>query len=660
MSSAINIILRATDQASGIVRSVGQALKNAFSGVKSGSMAGIGQGLLGLSAAFTAVSGVISQVSSAFSAFFSRLAAGAEEYAKLERATLRLGRAMGSLGAARREVGELLDSNLGVEFDDTDVVRANLLLRQLTGNLRGGSKDMELLGDIAANTDQDLSSVAQSVGLLTARIAAGGTELSRYTMALVAARVLTAEDAAELSRMAKASDDAGRKIQFLFDALNRQHGGALKETTADINQASRAMKDFIGDTWRALGRDLWQPLRDIGLFLSALVIKPLQFAVSTIVNTVRFAADFLAAKSNDMSIKDAAKFALDNNPYFGQGEEGNPVVPKKIGVPPDENNGPDGEGGSDAPSGSASGRSAGAKSTSLADLKLDTAAASERLLQAQAKTEDEKYRLQQEVAERQATTLQDRLAWQRRTGAQEEVILATETALFAAQADLAEIVAKRAKAAKDAAKAIADASKNAADAQYDSLESEREDAARKQKTADDDRLAADRAEYDLTWSRATPAQRKKRLEDELRALQNIQAVGITNAQINGERLENKDQIRGAIAERQQRLDAVNKEIAAAKPASLTPPPAIPRPRQSASTADLLSAMSDTAPVRPTPGFWLAGIAPLMKGNIHTLTRPGAHAAVAAAPVKRDPVEDYTKRTADTLDRIEKTLQPPRR
>jgi hypothetical protein len=70
-------------------------------------------------------------------------------------------------------------------------------------------------------------------------------------------------------------------------------------------------------------------------------------------------------------------------------------------------------------------------------------------------------------------------------------------------------------------------------------------------------------------------------------------------------------------------------------------------------------MSDAGAARKSE-FWLAGIAPLMKGDIRTLARPGSRAAVTTAPATRNPVEDNTKRTADSLERIEKALQPPRR
>jgi hypothetical protein len=285
-----NIVLNASDRATATLGRFGEALKSAWSQIKSGTASGAVNGLIGLSTAFTAVTGGIGIAVSAFNRLLTVGAEYLEQQSQIERATNRLARTMGNRSAAQAEATAITASPLGAVFSETELIAADNNLRRLTKNALGGSRDLQLLADVAVDTDENLGSLAQTIGVITSKLQAGDESFSRYAMQLVQSRAVTADVVVEMQRMVTAGRSAGEVIDYLFTQLNQAHGGAFEQVNNDLNDTARKAQDVIDDVNRELTSTLYPALRDFGLSFKAVLLTGL----NEVVKGIQDAAAWLA------------------------------------------------------------------------------------------------------------------------------------------------------------------------------------------------------------------------------------------------------------------------------------------------------------------------------------------------------------------------------
>jgi hypothetical protein len=272
MSKNVEITISVRDRAKAVISDVSKAFHNLWAAVKSGDLGQIYRGFTGLFAAGHVISSAIRGVISTIKGFAAAVNEYIAQVAEIERATNRLARVMGSKLSARREAKQLIELPIKVVFDESEIIAADAALRRKTKNALGGVEDISLLADVAVSTNTSLSELADTIGIIVGRLQAGDDSFGRFAMQLVSSGAVTADVVAEMERLVKSGKSAGDVVNYLFDALKRDHGGAFSDITDDIDSLARRLREQINDAKRELSSGLFPMLRDYGLAIEAAVM----------------------------------------------------------------------------------------------------------------------------------------------------------------------------------------------------------------------------------------------------------------------------------------------------------------------------------------------------------------------------------------------------
>jgi len=129
---------------------------------------------------------------------------------------------------AKQRIKELYDFTASAPFKFEDVAEANRLLQALTSGALAGAKGMKIVGDAAAATGQEMSTVAGAVGKVYNALASGRS-LDRTLFLLQQTGVVTDELAAELEKLEAQGGSFAEKWAAVEKALTRTEGGMRNE-----------------------------------------------------------------------------------------------------------------------------------------------------------------------------------------------------------------------------------------------------------------------------------------------------------------------------------------------------------------------------------------------------------------------------------------------
>lgn len=163
--------------------------------------------------------------------------------ATLETTEMRFRALLGSAGAARERVQDLVDFAATTPFELPDVLETNVLLENLTSGFLSTAEGMKLVGDAAAITGRPLSEVSMWIGRLYGGLQ-NGTPIGEATLRLLEMGVVTGDVKRELDALA-AQGLVGPEAWEKAEAALMKFEGAMVEMGGTWNQLVSNMSDSL-------------------------------------------------------------------------------------------------------------------------------------------------------------------------------------------------------------------------------------------------------------------------------------------------------------------------------------------------------------------------------------------------------------------------------
>lgn len=163
-----------------------------------------------------------------------------------ERMTFQFKSLVGTLDDAKKHMEMLEELGKTPPFNMEQFASASRELLKMTGGMLGYRKELEMLGDFAAATGQDLTALSHAVGLAYTVIR-DGQPLERATMEMVQMGVVTKEQAQKWADMQKAGASNKAIWEELTKALDKYKGASadLEKTTSGTVESIQAELDEI-------------------------------------------------------------------------------------------------------------------------------------------------------------------------------------------------------------------------------------------------------------------------------------------------------------------------------------------------------------------------------------------------------------------------------
>jgi len=184
--------------------------------------------------------------SMAVSKFASALSKGME----FERMTVRFKALTGSLETAKAHMKDLQDLGRTPPFSLEEFASASQMMMKMTGGMAGFKKEMEIVGDIAAATGNDIATVGRAFGLAY-QVIRDGQSFGRAGQQLYMMGVLTKKQVAEFDALSQSGASNIEVWQKLSEVLGRYKGAMAdtEKTTKGLieaiqGEATVAITDF--------------------------------------------------------------------------------------------------------------------------------------------------------------------------------------------------------------------------------------------------------------------------------------------------------------------------------------------------------------------------------------------------------------------------------
>lgn len=214
--------------------------------------------------------GAISVAWAGFKKVIDTVSKALDEFVSREAAMFRMARALGSMEEGRARFNALKDSSAATAFGIDSVVAASIRLNNLTKGGLGDSSSIELLGKVAKQSNNDLETVAQGVGMVWGAIAAGDEQLGPTLKQLRSTGVITDDVRLKLIQMAKDGTDHVTMWKYFQSELEKSAkktdgmGTSLEGLGKKTKKAGSDMLASIGEILSPIAT-LWNGLW-LGIF----------------------------------------------------------------------------------------------------------------------------------------------------------------------------------------------------------------------------------------------------------------------------------------------------------------------------------------------------------------------------------------------------------
>lgn len=213
--SSIDIVISTILKKTGI-DAAASALKSLGNNVK-GFAASVGRNLANIYGGFQLVA-------KGAQTFLSAMSKGME----FERMTVQFKSLTGSMELARQHMKDLQDLGRTPPFSLEQFAAASQAMMKMTGGMAGFKEQMEIVGDMAAATGNDIATVGRAFGLAY-QVIRDGQDFGRAGQQLYSLGLMTKAQVAEFAELSKAGTDNRAVLEKLTEVFSR-YKGAMAET----------------------------------------------------------------------------------------------------------------------------------------------------------------------------------------------------------------------------------------------------------------------------------------------------------------------------------------------------------------------------------------------------------------------------------------------
>jgi len=201
----------------------------------------------------TTVGKNLTNIKSAFdmaSAAIGKFVAAMSKGMEFERMTVQFKSLTGSMELARAHMKDLQDLGRTPPFSLEEFAAASQAMMKMTGGMAGFKKEMEIVGDMAAATGNDIATVGRAFGLAY-QVIRDGQDFGRAGQQLYSLGIMTKKQVAEFAELSKAGTDNAAVWEKLQEVFGRYKGAmaATEQTTKGLvvaiqGEATVALTEF--------------------------------------------------------------------------------------------------------------------------------------------------------------------------------------------------------------------------------------------------------------------------------------------------------------------------------------------------------------------------------------------------------------------------------
>ncbi len=184
----------------------------------------------------------------------------------IEQSTIAFETLLGSMAAAEKRMGGILDFAKRTPFQLEELTRASQMLEAMTQGALAGVEGLGLVGDTAAALGKDIETVARNIGKLYSGLQSG-TPVGEATQQLMELGIITGGLKRELDALA-AQEIIGGEAWTVAEKHFLKFAGAMEQQSTTLN----GLLSTLSDTWsQLLGESVKDSMTDAKDAIEALI-----------------------------------------------------------------------------------------------------------------------------------------------------------------------------------------------------------------------------------------------------------------------------------------------------------------------------------------------------------------------------------------------------